>query len=222
MPEPASPQDAAVWYYLSDERHKQFDDLLDHLERTVGKAMLEQRIPAKTIPGSDIMPDWTEFETLPREGRPWVSFTAHDNGDGAKLEDSQEFSAVVCMELWRFTTADVGRPLLKKTPRSNVVSLGPMSYDHYRATLDGTEPLRPVDAPDPNPGKSMYVKYRTGGEPSIFQPLLRDQPSLYEIWDETGKRLSKSDIQTRDASFIEEVRTIDMNSSDCADEHQLG
>lgn len=219
-PEPTNPQDAAVWYYLSDERHEQFDDLLDHLEQTTGKAMQEQRIPSTT---SLRMANWAELETLPRKNMPQASFgaPATDKRRVIALEDSQEFSVVACDEMYKFTTAGV--PLtFSDGPR--IVTLGPTSYHHYQTTLDGLElQLAPsIFGPAPKPPKGMYVKYRSGGKPSMFEPLQVDRPDIYEIQDEEGRVLTKAEIRTRDDEFVRTVRSINMNSSDCAAGHQLG
>lgn len=219
--EPVNLQDAAVWYYLSSERHKQFDGLLDHLEQTTGKAMQEQRIPSAT---SLRMVNWAELETLPRQNMPWASFgaPATDKKRVIALEDSQEFSVVACNEMYKFTTAGV--PLMfSDGPR--VVTLGPASYHHYQTTLDGQSPLQlapSIFGPASKPPKGMHVKYRSGGEPSMFEPLNLDKPHLYEIQDETGRAVTKAEIKSRDDEFIRTVRAIDMNSSDCAAGHQLG
>ena len=214
-PEPANPQDAAVWYYLSKERHKQFDDLIDHLEETIGKAMQEQRIPSST---SLRMAHWAELKTLPRKNMPWASFgaPATDKKRVIALEDSQEFSAIACNKHYDFTTARV--PLMFGTD-PGIVTLGPLSYSHTQIVSDGV--LRPIPL-NPKPPKGLYVKYRSGGEPSIFDPLYRDKPDLYEIQDETGRVVTKAEIQSRDEAFIEAVRDIDMNSSDCTAERRLG
>src|SRR5690349_5894880 len=123
-PEPTNPQDAAVWYYLSKERHKQFDDLLDHLERTIGKAMQEQRIPSTT---KSWMADWANISTLPRENMPYANFLAPTKKGALQLEESQEFSVVACKKHYDFTTARV--PLMFGTDYG-VVTLGPLSYSH--------------------------------------------------------------------------------------------
>lgn len=214
MPEPTDPRDSAVWYYLSKERHQQFDDLLDHLEQTVGKAMQEQRIPS-TI--TLRMADWAELMTLPRKDMPWAQFLAPatDKKRVVQLQDSEAFSAIACNKHYSFTAARV--PLMFGMD-AGVVTLGPLSYSHTQLVSDGI--LRPVP-PNPKPPKGLYVKYRGGGEPSMFQPLYTNKPHLYEIQDEEDRVVTKAEIQSLDDAFIEAVRDIDMNSSDCTAERRL-
>lgn len=208
-PKPTDPLDAAVKYYLSEERRKQFDGLLDYLEKVPGQAMLEQRIPSviyQDAPGDPELWKWIRLQTRPREGWPFISFnTRRDAYDKADIRSSQGFATHRCGDDFSFNTADYLTLPTTKT-RAKAVSLGPYSY--FWSSI-----IQKRNQPDERAG--LLIRLR-GGEIPPDEPL---QPtlSLYEIQDYTGKRVAVDEIRKLNLTFITDVRGLDLNNSQCTE-----
>lgn len=206
-PEPTDPLDAAVKYYLSEERRKQFDGLLDYLEKVPGQAMLEQRIPSfiqPYDPSSPLKRQWITYQTQPGKGFPFISFTTRrGSNDKANLADSQGFGTWKCNKEFHFFTREV--PTVLVGTKIKAVTLGPLSYSwsivawKRGGIRDFTE---------------LHIRSRGGAHLPQDAPLEKEL-SLYEIVDRKGNPTTKDVIKALDADFIDEVRGLDLNNSDC-------
>lgn len=212
-PEPIDPLDKAVKYYMSEERHEQFDELLDHLETSVGHAMVEQRIPSVIDPYGPASPfgapDWITLQTQPRKGWHYMSFTTRrDANDKADIRNSQGFGVHKCGSDFSFRTESY-LPASGTEKTARVVSSGPYSY-WWTSLIEKRA--------QPDERTSLNIKFRGGDTPPADQPLQK-QWSLYEIQDGTNRRVTVDEIKNMDMTFINDVRGLDLSNSKCAESH---
>lgn len=207
-PEPTDPLDAAVKYYISEERRRQFDRLLDDLEQVPGQAMLEQRIPSfiqPHDPSSPLKRQWITYQTQPGKGFPFISFTTRrDSNDKADLADSQGFSTWKCNKDFQFFTKDI--PIIQVGSKVKTTTLGPLSYSWSIVTWKRGG-IREFS--------ELHIRSRNGDDLLLETPLEK-RLSLYKIVDHTGNPVAKEVIKALDADFIDEVRGLDLSNSDCA------